>query len=57
MRRVGAARIAFDYDNLFEWTRWNIHTEGGPMIDMSSIAIGNNFWTRYVEGTIVELIF
>ena len=57
MRRVGAARIAFNCDNLFEWTGWDTRNEDGPKIDTSCIAIGNHFWTRYVKGTIVELIF
>ena len=60
MRRAGAARLTFDQgEHQFEWTGWNICDESdGASIEMeSSITIGNDLWTRYVEGTIDEDFF
>lgn len=61
MRRAGAARLTFDSEHRFHFQSigWNAaaYIKHNPSIDMSSIAIGSNSWTRYVEGTIIEHIF
>lgn len=56
MKHAGAARLTFDQcDHRFEWTGWNIWDKDARSFEMeSSITVGNKFWTRYVEGAILE---
>ena len=58
MRRAGAPLTFDQCSHHFEWTRWDVCDKDGPSIQMvPSIAIGNQFWTRYVEGAIIEDVF